>query len=268
MDLENFKTAFPDWLARSQDHLLKGQWSLVSKDYPFLTLDDSATQYKVFNKRLKYCRIALVTGGALYLREKQEPFNVTTFEGDFSFRAIPKHIFPDDIEISHEYSSTRYARQDINVLFPIERLREMEKEELIGELSEKNYSIYDFITQADRIADELGEPLASELVADEIDVALFFPVCELGHQTMALLQQGVEKHGIATLAVATDSKAFARVAPPRALVVDCPEGAPLGQPGNAKMQLDLLSEALQHLQQSQQANGVKQSNLSWHDPFV
>jgi D-proline reductase (dithiol) PrdB len=171
MDIEVFKSAFNDWLQKSQDHLIKSDWQSVAKDYPFLALNNQDTPYTEFNRRLKFCRVCVVTGGGLYLREKHQPFAVNNFEGDFSFRAIPRQIFADDIEMCHEYTETRYAKQDINVLFPLERLRELEESEVIGEFSERNYSIYDFIPQADRISQELAKPLADELVKEEIDIA-------------------------------------------------------------------------------------------------
>src|SRR5262249_346198 len=156
-----------------------------AKDYPFLPLAQSAVQLKPFKKKLKFCRVAVVTGAALYLREKQEPFNVNAVEGDCTFRALPRNIFADDVEICHEYVAARYAKQGINTVFPSERLRRLEEEEVVGELNDRNYSINDFIPRADRVEAVLAMSLTEALLQDEVDVALFIAASELGHQTMA-----------------------------------------------------------------------------------
>ena len=268
MDLDAFRESFGSWMEKSQDYLIKSDWRSVSKDYPFLTAEeDQPVPYKQFNKKLKFCRVCLITGGALYLREKQKAFSVTNYEGDYSFRAIPKQIFPDDIEICHEYTNTRYARKDVNVLFPIERLRQLETEEIIGELAEQNYSIYDFVPQAARVSEELATPLVSSLLAEEIDVAIFFPVSELGHQTMALVQRQVEKAGITTVCLANNRRAASRMPAPRTFLVDCPDGAPLGEPGKAKAQDQLLGQLFNFVKESKTPGEVYESGFVWNDPF-
>lgn len=267
MDMDVFKTAFTDWLQKSQDSLIKSDWQTVAKDYPFVGLPNQQLPYADFNKKLKFCRVCVVTGSALYLREKHQPFAVNAVEGDFSYRSIPRQIFADDIEICHEYSETKYGRQDINVVFPLERLRELEEAEVIGELAERNYSIYDFIPQADRITDSLARPLGDALVNDEIDVALMLPVCELGHQTMILLQREFEKRGIATVLVASHAKALTRLQPPRVVTVDCPDGAPLGEPGNVKKQRAFVTDVFNFVANRHKPGAVLNSTYAWQDPF-
>ena len=268
MRIEEFNNAFSDWLEKNQDFLLKSDWQQVAKSYPFVEGGVDNLKYTEFKRKLKFCRVSLITGGGLYLREKQEPFNVTAFEGDFSWRVIPRQIFADDIESCHEYTSFHYARRDMNVVFPLERFRRLEEEEVIGELSETNYSIYDFAPNAGKVTTELGGPLAEKLVEDEIDVALFFPVCELGHQTMSLIQNEVEKRGVATVSIGTNSAAFQRIGSPRYVVSDFPEGAPMGEPNNERMQRNLLGEVIDFLSSNKEKGGKLTTTLSWHDPFV
>lgn len=268
MNTEGFRAAFTDWLQKSQDHLIKSDWRSVAKDYPFLSAPNRDIPYTAFNKKLKFCRVCLITGAALYLREKHQSFSVDAFEGDFTFRTIPKQIFTDDIEMCHEYADSKYSRQDINTTFPIVRLRELEQEELIGELAEVNYSIYDFIPQADRIGENLAPSLAKEIIKDEIDIAIFLPVCELGHQTMVMIQHEVERRGVATLLVASHPASLSRLIPPRAILVDCPDGSPLGEPNNAKKQREFLQTLFKFISTNHESGAVLKSGYKWVDPFA
>jgi hypothetical protein len=66
--------------------------------------------------------IALVTSGGLYLKDSQAPFNTASIHGDPSFREIPKTALQADFGIAHAHYDHSLAEQDINVIFPLERL--------------------------------------------------------------------------------------------------------------------------------------------------
>jgi D-proline reductase (dithiol) PrdB len=64
------------------------------------------------------------------------------------------------------------------------------------------------------------------------------------HQSVGLVQSVIEKSGIPTVSVTLLREVTERVKPPRALVVDRPLGYPLGEPGNARLQLEIILAAL------------------------
>jgi D-proline reductase (dithiol) PrdB len=69
------------------------------------------------------------------------------------------------------------------------------------------------------------------------------------HQSVGLVQSIIEKSGIPTVSVTLLPEVTRRVKPPRALIVDRPLGYPLGEPGNAVLQMDIINAALQLLHQ-------------------
>ena len=77
----------------------------------------------------------LITTGGVHLRNDR-PFNLSS---DSSFRVIPKNAQPGDLAISHQAYDRTDALRDINLVFPIERLRELEAERVIGRLAEDHY---------------------------------------------------------------------------------------------------------------------------------
>ena len=82
-------------------------------------------------------RVAVVTSAGL-LRRGERPF----VSGDSDYRAIPVDTPADQILMSHvsvNFDRTAFQR-DINVVFPIERLRAMASAGTIGSVAETHYS--------------------------------------------------------------------------------------------------------------------------------
>ena len=69
------------------------------------------------------------------------------------------------------------------------------------------------------------------------------------HQSVGLVQSIIEKRGIPTVSITLLAEVTRRVRPPRALAVDRPLGYPLGEPGNAMLQKEIIKAALHLLHQ-------------------
>jgi len=116
-------------------------------------------------------RIAIISTAGLQKRGDQ-PFGV----GADDYRVIPGDTDSGDIVMSH--ISTNFDRtgfqQDINVAFPIDRLREMADEGTIGSVAEYHYSFMG-ATDPDNMAPKAKE-LAGLLKKDNVDAVLLAPV--------------------------------------------------------------------------------------------
>ena len=64
------------------------------------------------------------------------------------------------------------------------------------------------------------------------------------NQTVSLVAAAIENRGIPTVTIQLLEEIARKVGPPRALCVPFAHGFPLGQPGNAQMQRDIILEAL------------------------
>lgn len=98
------------------------------------------------------------------------PFNLN---GDPSFRVIPKNVQPVDLAISHEAYDRTDALRDINLVFPIERLRELESEHVIGHLAEQHYG-FGLMGSAKKMQPAMRE-VARRISAADVDLALLVP---------------------------------------------------------------------------------------------
>lgn len=117
-------------------------------------------------------RVALVTTAGLH-RRRDRAFSFV----DLGYRVLGGDVAAGDLTMSH--SSVHFDRagfrEDVNVVFPIDRLRELEKEGLIGSVAEFHYSLMGAGWLPEQI-----EPTAMELAGllrkDEVDAVCLVPV--------------------------------------------------------------------------------------------
>jgi D-proline reductase (dithiol) PrdB len=113
--------------------------------------------------RLSERKIAIITTAGLHKRDD----SVFT-PGIAEYRIIPDDTDMNDLIMSHV--STNFDRtgfqQDLNVIFPIDRLRELKKQKQIGEVASYHYS---FMGATPPMAHEaVAEDLAKLLKSDRV----------------------------------------------------------------------------------------------------
>ncbi len=67
------------------------------------------------------------------------------------------------------------ANRDLNVIFPIERLRELVAEGSVGRLTADFFSFIGYNMDPERLERTLAEEIAEVVVADAADIALLAP---------------------------------------------------------------------------------------------
>jgi D-proline reductase (dithiol) PrdB len=127
-------------------------------------------------KPLSECKVALVTTAGVHHRD-QTPFNMRDREGDPSFRVIDLSRRVSDLTITHDYYDHSDADQDINIVFPTERLQELEREGIIGHVARFHYGFMGHILgrHIETLVNESAPEVARKLNADAIDVVLLTP---------------------------------------------------------------------------------------------
>lgn len=123
-------------------------------------------------KPLSAARVAIVTTAGVHERT-DKPFR----PGDPSYREIPSSAAVGDLVQTH--TSIGFDRTsvmaDINVVFPLERLREMVAEGVIGELAPRFFSFMGAQRDVVPIRMTTAPEVAAKLVADGVDVVLLTP---------------------------------------------------------------------------------------------
>ncbi len=127
-------------------------------------------------KTLSESRVALVTTSGVHHRD-QEPFNMRDTNGDPTFRVIDGSKPVSSLMITHDYYDHTDAERDINIVFPVDRLREFKNEGLIGQAANHHYS---FMGHTDgphinTLMNETAPAVAQRLKADRVDAVILTP---------------------------------------------------------------------------------------------
>ncbi|MDT8444264.1 MAG: glycine/sarcosine/betaine reductase selenoprotein B family protein, partial [Desulfuromonadales bacterium] len=93
-----------------------------------------AIPWSPIKKSLNECTLAVVTTSGIHHGE-QEPFDMRDSEGDPSYRAINAATIRGDYRITHDYYDHSDAEKDMNIILPLDRLRELQQEGGIGRLA-------------------------------------------------------------------------------------------------------------------------------------
>jgi D-proline reductase (dithiol) PrdB len=127
-------------------------------------------------KPLSRSVVALVTTAGVHLKS-QEPFNMDDPDGDPSFRAIPSSARQADLAITHKYYDHSAADRDINVILPLDRLRDLAAEGRIAGIAPFAYGFMGHIAgpHLKILIERTAPEVAWRLKEDRADVAILTP---------------------------------------------------------------------------------------------
>jgi len=77
--------------------------------------------------------------------------------------------------IAHKHYDHSLTEQDFNIVFPIQRLVELENEGIIGKLTDTHYS-FSYVNDAVSLVEETVPKFISRIKAAGVDVLLLVPV--------------------------------------------------------------------------------------------
>ncbi len=207
-------------------------------------------------RSLSDARVCLVSFAGVYVKG-QKPFNtspgVVTAEyramkfrdrGDWSVREIPVDCDASKLLIAHAHYDHTEADEDINCVFPLPRLWELELEGFIGECAPVHYSLMGYVPEVRLIVQTCVQQIVPELRDAGVDVAVVSGGCELSHQSASLVQREIEAAGISTVAVSVCRDITDQMLVPRAVALRFPLGNPFGAAMDASMHSRILKDAL------------------------
>ena len=135
-------------------------------------LPSYASQPWVDGPPLSERRVALVTTAGLH-RLDDEAFSLV----DVSYRVIPAAIDTSTLTMTH--SSVHFDRsgfrEDVNTVFPLDRLRELADDGVVGSVADHHYSLMGAGWPPEMI-EPTCDHLARMLHADEVTAVVLVPV--------------------------------------------------------------------------------------------
>ena len=131
------------------------------------------------SKPLSECTVALLSSAGIALKTDmpfdQEGERQNPWWGDPSYRILPKTATQAEVRLYHMHIDPVYAEQDLNCLFPLQRLQELEACRRIGHASPRHYSIMGYILNPEVLLRETVPAIIRGLKEDLADVVVLVP---------------------------------------------------------------------------------------------
>lgn len=211
-----------------------------------MAISRKCVPFTPFDGELARSTVAIVTAGGVHRRD-QEPFNIANELGDLGYRVMDEDVDSADLMVTHHHYDHSDADKDINVVFPIDVLRDLQNEGFIREVARKHIGYMGYTMQLKAMYEGTAREIANEIdKGSRADVVVLTGGCPgVCHRTIVAVQREVEMKGIPTVLITVSPEVSAQMRPPRALYPNGFKiGNSLGKPGRRELQQNVLREAL------------------------
>jgi D-proline reductase (dithiol) PrdB len=140
-----------------------------------------AIPWTPFSKPLSEAKVALHSTAGISMID-DEPFDMemerrNPMRGDPSFRRLRADATAEAIEANHLHIDTGYIERDLNVALPLDRLRELVREGVVGAMADTHYSTMGYQgNDSSALEHETAPAIAAAMKSEEVDLAILAPV--------------------------------------------------------------------------------------------
>lgn len=127
-----------------------------------MTVSRKFVPFTPFDGELAKSTVALVTAAGVHLKD-QEPFNIADELGDLGFRLFPEDVESSELMVTHHHYDHRDADKDINVIFPIDPLRDLQSEGFIRGVARKHIGYMGYTMQLKAMYEGTAREIANEI---------------------------------------------------------------------------------------------------------
>jgi D-proline reductase (dithiol) PrdB len=127
-----------------------------------MSISRKCVPFTPFDGELSKVTVSIVTAGGVHLGE-QEAFNIADELGDLSYRTIPGTVDSAELMVTHHHYDHADADKDINVVFPIDVLRELELEGFIEGVALKHVGYMGYTMQLKAMYEGTAREIANEI---------------------------------------------------------------------------------------------------------
>lgn len=127
-----------------------------------MTISRKCVPFTPFDGELARSTIAIVTAGGVH-RKDQEGFNIANELGDLGYRVIAEDVDSADLKVTHNHYDHSDADRDINVVFPIDVLRDLQSEGFIRDIAKKHIGYMGYTMQLKAMYEGTAREIANEI---------------------------------------------------------------------------------------------------------
>jgi D-proline reductase (dithiol) PrdB len=134
------------------------------------------TPWAPLRRPLEQCTVSLVTTAGVHAAE-DTPFDMRDRNGDPTFRVISGATPTTRMKITHDYYDHSAADRDINVVLPVDRLREAHAAGRVGGIGPRLYSFMGHVDgpHIRTLLDVTAPQVATRLLEDGADAVVMTP---------------------------------------------------------------------------------------------
>jgi D-proline reductase (dithiol) PrdB len=141
---------------------------------PYKWSEFDSSPWTPLDKELGETSLALISAAGIS-RDDQESFDPWAVNG-LTFREIPANTPFEKLKLNHNYFDHRDARKDLNCVFPVQRLKELEAEGHIGGLAPTAITLgMGRLYKRTALQNETVPEIAEVLKREGADAALLVP---------------------------------------------------------------------------------------------
>ncbi len=115
-----------------------------------------------FDMDLSKATIAIVTAAGVHQKD-QEAFNIADELGDLTYRLMGEDVESSNLMVTHHHYEHEDADSDINVVFPIDRLRELQADGFIGGIARKHIGYMGYTMRLKDMYEQTAVQIANEI---------------------------------------------------------------------------------------------------------
>jgi D-proline reductase (dithiol) PrdB len=159
---------------------------------------------------------------------------------DITFRLLHRDTPVSDLIVSHKTLVRKWALEDLNVAYPIDRLKELEAEGVFKRLAHTNVSMVGSIERYTELVENTIPSIKAVFDSQGVDLVMVLPFCPACHRATGIIARALEARGLPTIGTSVLWEMSEAVKPPRTCFLDFPLGCPAGKPFEAEQQRAIL----------------------------
>ncbi len=173
--LADWLPKFKSWTESSMPLFKEGKGKQAFGSYPWFTTEGDP--FVRLEMPASKARFGLVTTGGYSIEGVQEPFQPgPSFDDKVpEIRSIPLDVDRTKLRIDHFGYDHRFAKEDINVNLPLDRISELAKAGEIGSVARETQVVMGLQPNVAPLIREAIPTLIDSLVADDINAVLLVP---------------------------------------------------------------------------------------------
>jgi D-proline reductase (dithiol) PrdB len=173
--LDGWRDRFQSWSVTAKELLPQGKAKEAFAEYPWFTTEGDP--FARLNKPVGETRFGLITTGGYSIEGEQEPMRGYPTFGDEvpQIRRIPTDVDRTRLKINHPGYDHKYAREDLNVNLPFDRLNELVADGTIGSLANETLVLMGLQPNVEPLLRETIPEIVDAFKADDVEAALLVP---------------------------------------------------------------------------------------------